>query len=116
MNHRPGGRSVFAFFAHRLSGIALAAFLPLHFVVLGLALDDTARLDGFLAFTQIPVVKAAETVLVVLLTVHLAFGVRLLALELMPWKSPRDLRATWVDAGIVLAAGAGGVFTWIAMS
>ena len=33
---------------HRLSGLALAIFLPLHFLALGLAIDGEARLDGFL--------------------------------------------------------------------
>ena len=31
---------------HRLSGLALAIFLPLHFLTLGLALNGEARLEG----------------------------------------------------------------------
>ena len=37
---------------HRFSGLALALFLPLHFYVLGLALNDAARLDAFLNWTN----------------------------------------------------------------
>ncbi len=37
-----------AFLVHRLSGLALAVFLPLHFWVLGQALHGEAALDGFL--------------------------------------------------------------------
>ena len=37
---------------HRLSGLALACFLPLHFLALGLAIDGEARLDGFLRWTR----------------------------------------------------------------
>lgn len=70
---------------HRLSGIGLVVFLPLHFLVLGLAIESAGRLDGFLQLTQMPVVKVAEFVLVFLLVVHLLGGVRLLVLELLPW-------------------------------
>ena len=66
---------------HRLSGVALAVFLPLHFLVLGLALDREARLDGFLRWTDQPLVKAAEAGLVALLAVHLLGGLRLLAAD-----------------------------------
>ncbi|MDQ2962435.1 MAG: succinate dehydrogenase, partial [Pseudomonadota bacterium] len=37
-----------AFIVHRLSGLALALFLPLHFLVLGQALKGEAALDVFL--------------------------------------------------------------------
>jgi fumarate reductase subunit D len=66
---------------HRLSGILLAVFLPLHFLVLGLAIDGEAKLDGFLAWTHQPLVKLAETALVVLLGLHLLGGLRILAVE-----------------------------------
>lgn len=78
-----------AFLLHRLSGIALALFLPLHFLVLGLALTDPAALDGFLHWAHQPVVRAAEMGLVFLLAVHLFGGLRLMALEWLPW-SPRQ--------------------------
>ncbi len=74
-----------AFLLHRISGLALAAFLPLHFLVLGLTLQRQAALDTFLHWTQQPLVKLAETMLVCLLALHLAGGLRLLALEFLPW-------------------------------
>ena len=74
-----------AFLVHRLSGLALALFLPVHFYVLGLALRDSARLDGYLALTENPLAKAMEFGLVLLLAVHLFGGLRLLALELLNW-------------------------------
>ncbi|MCH6588292.1 MAG: hypothetical protein IH805_08275, partial [Proteobacteria bacterium] len=49
-----------AFLAHRVSGVLLAIFLPAHFLVLGLALEDAAALDGFLRWTEAPLVKLAE--------------------------------------------------------
>lgn len=63
-----------AFLVHRLSGIALALFLPAHFLVLGQALRGEAALDGALRWTEVPLVKAAEVALVLLLAAHLAGG------------------------------------------
>jgi len=75
----------FAYLLHRLSGVALALFLPLHFWVLSWAVTDAQRLDGFMAWSEVPIVKIAEFALVFLLAVHLFGGLRLLALELLPW-------------------------------
>jgi fumarate reductase subunit D len=70
---------------HRLSGLALAAFLPLHFLTLGLAIEGEAKLESFLRWSDRPLVKLAEGVLVFLLAVHLLGGVRLLVLENFAW-------------------------------
>lgn len=70
---------------HRLSGIGLAVFLPLHFLVLGLALQGAAHMEGFLHLAQLPLFKLGETALMLLLVVHLLGGLRLLALETLPW-------------------------------
>ena len=93
-----------AFLAHRLSGLALVLFVPLHFLALGLALEGAEPLDRFLSFADLPLVKAAEWGLVVLLAVHLSLGVRLLVLELGPW---RGLRIGWIGwaAGVAAATG-----------
>lgn len=99
--------SYWAFVAHRLSGVALALFLPFHFLMLGLALDGADALDAGLAYTDLPLVKAAEWGLVVLLSAHLLLGLRLLALELLPWRSGGDARTglVWLGAGGALATG-----------
>ena len=78
--------------AHRVSGIALAVFLPLHFWALSTALE----LEAFLEWTRQPMVKLAEWGIVVALAAHLGGGLRVLALELLPWRD-------WHKA---LAAGA----------
>lgn len=88
MNPRHDGMRI-ASLVHRISGLALALFLPLHFYVLGLALNHAAELDAFLSWTDDPLVKLAETVLVLLLSLHLFGGLRLLAVEFLPW-SPRQ--------------------------
>ena len=75
-----------AFLVHRVSGIALALFLPVHFLALATALQGAAALDGFLRWSEAPLVKAAEWILVTLLAAQLAGGLRLLALEFLPWR------------------------------
>jgi len=74
-----------AFLLHRLSGLGLALFLPLHFYVLGMAIAGAEGLDPFLQWTHNPLVKFAEFLLVFLLAVHMFGGLRLLALEFLPW-------------------------------
>ncbi len=66
---------------HRVSGIALAVFLPLHFWVLG----DALQLNSFLAWTERPLVKLGEWAIVLALAAHLGGGLRVLALEFLPW-------------------------------
>ena len=83
---------------HRLSGLALACFLPLHFLALGLALDGEARLDGFLKWTHNPLVKLAEGGLVFLLAVHMLGGIRVLLIENMPWRDGQKQLAFGVVA------------------
>jgi fumarate reductase subunit D len=93
-----------AFLVHRFSGLALALFLPLHFWVLGQALAGEARLDAFLRWTEQPLVKVAETTLVLLLAAHMAGGVRLLMLEFLAWRDwQQSLFA--IAAGMSVAAG-----------
>lgn len=99
----PGLSRIFAW-VHRLSGIALAAFLPLHFWVLGRALEGEASMDAFLRWTEQPAVKAAEWVLVVLLAAHLAGGLRVLAIEFLDWHEWQKSLAA-LAAAVVLAAG-----------
>ena len=71
---------------HRLSGIALALFLPLHFWALGQALQGEAKLESFLRWTDQPLVKASEWAIVLLLAIHLTGGVRILMIEFLPWR------------------------------
>jgi fumarate reductase subunit D len=101
--HR-GHPAWWAFLVHRLSGLALAIFLPAHFLVMALALQGEARLEGFLRWTEQPLVIAGEWILVVLLGAHLAGGLRLLALEFLPWRNWQKSLAA-IAAGFALAAG-----------
>lgn len=71
---------------HRLSGLALAIFLPIHFFVLGLSFRGGAKLDAFLRWGDQPLVKFAEGGLVFLLTIHLLGGLRVLVIENFDWQ------------------------------
>ena len=99
-----------AFIGHRLSGIALVLFLPVHFLFLGLALTDPAMLDSALAVADQPLFKAAEWGLVVLLSIHLFFGIRLLVLEFLPWPVSGDARTGLIDWSIGGALALGALF------
>ncbi len=93
-----------AFILHRISGVVLALFLPIHFYVLSLALTDPTALDGFLRFSDLFVVKILETVLVLLLAVHLFGGLRLMAMELLPWTNwQKSLAASSIALGSAVA-------------
>lgn len=96
-----------AFVVHRVSGIALAAFLPVHFLALAQALHGEAALDAFLRFADAPLYKVAEWGLVVLLAAHLAGGLRVLAIEFLPWSG---LRKDWIAATLGLSMVAGLAF------
>jgi fumarate reductase subunit D len=89
---------------HRVSGVLLALFLPIHFWALSRALQGEARLESFLRWTDQPLVRLAETGLVVLLAAHLAGGLRLLALEFLAWTQGQKT-AIAVSAGASLAVG-----------
>ena len=92
----------FAFLLHRVSGLLLALFLPVHFLLLSTALTAPESFDGAIAWTNQPLAKAAEFGLVFLLATHLFGGLRLLVLELTPWQ---PWQKGWAAAAV--AAGAG---------
>jgi fumarate reductase subunit D len=96
-----------AFLLHRLSGLGLAAFLPLHFWALGQALQGAAALDGFLRLADQGLFKFAEWGLVILLALHMMGGVRLLLIE---FGSASGLRKDWIAGAAGFAAAAGMAF------
>jgi len=94
-----------AFVLHRLSGVALALFLPLHFWVLSMAVRQADRLESFLQLTEAPLVKLAEVALVFLLAVHVFGGLRLMALELLGWTARQKNMAAGALGLAVLVSG-----------
>ena len=99
--------SWWAFLVHRVSGLLLGLFLPLHFWALGRALDGAAALDGFLRYTDAPLFKFAEWGLVVLLSLHMMGGVRLLLIEFGPWSGQRK---NWIAGALGFGMAAGLAF------
>jgi fumarate reductase subunit D len=96
-----------AFLMHRLSGLGLAVFLPAHFWALGQALQGAAALDGFLRLTDQPLFKLAEWGLVILLSLHMMGGVRILLIE---FGSFSGLRKNWIAGAVAFAAATGMAF------
>jgi len=93
-----------AFVVHRASGVLLALFLPLHFWALGQALHGEEKLESFLRWSDQPLVKFAETALVLLLAAHMTGGLRLLALEFLAWRD-WQLSLLAAAAGVSVVAG-----------
>jgi fumarate reductase subunit D len=98
-----------AFLIHRLSGLGLAIFLPLHFFVLAQAIRGESELDRALRLTDVWIVKVAEWGLVVLLTLHLVGGARLLLIEFGPW---RGVRSGWITATVITSGITGFLFLY----
>jgi fumarate reductase subunit D len=84
---------------HRLAGIALAIFLPIHFYVLSAAINGADALDAFLKVTALPLLKLSEGAIVVALALHMALGLRVLAIEFVPLREK-----TRVAVSICIAA------------
>ena len=97
-------RGFIAALLHRLSGIALAIFLPLHFLALATALNGASALDSFLALTRQPLVEAAEFGIVVALAVHMTLGLRVLAIEFFDFRE-KTLAALSACVAAVLGVG-----------
>ena len=96
-----------AAFVHRVSGVLLSLFLPVHFYAIGTTLESAAAFDALLVWTQQPLVKFGEWSIVVLLAAHLGGGLRVLALEFLPW---RDWQKSLAAAAAALALAAGLAF------
>jgi fumarate reductase subunit D len=97
VSHRQPG--YLAALLHRLAGIALAVFLPIHFMALASALNGADALDAFINVTQAPVLKIAEGVIVVALALHMALGLRVLTIEFLPMRE-----RTGITVSLCLAA------------
>jgi fumarate reductase subunit D len=92
---------------HRLSGIALAVFLPMHFVALGTALNGADSFQSFLGVTHSLFVRVAEWGLVTALGLHMALGLRVLAMEFL---AVRERSALVVSACVACSATVGLLF------
>jgi len=110
-----GHAAFWAFVVHRVSGLALTLFLPVHFWTLGMLLAEAPAFDTFISWTGAPLVKLAETLLVLALAAHLAGGLRLLFVEFVGWRADAQKTMLSLGAGLAIACalafalnGAGG--------
>ena len=92
---------------HRLSGIALAIFLPLHFIALGTALNGADSFQGFLGVTHNVLVRISEWGLVTALGMHMALGLRVLAIE---WLAVHERSAIVVSGCVACSLTVGLLF------
>ena len=88
----------------RLSGVALAIFLPMHFIVLGSSVRGAEALESYIAAIDNPAFKVAEWGLVTALSLHLALGIRILAIE---WFGYRERGGMVVAAAFFFALAVG---------
>ena len=95
-----------AFLVHRISGLLLTLFLPLHFLTLATALQGERALQSALGWTEQPLVKAGEVLLVVLLAAHMTGGIRLLVLEFLPWRDWQKSLLAWAAGATFVLGGA----------
>lgn len=102
-----GHVGTWAALVHRVSGILLTLFLPVHFYALGSTLQSAAAFDALLVWTRHPLVKFSEWGIVVMLAAHLGGGLRVLALEFLPW---RDWQKSLAAAAAALALAVGLAF------
>lgn len=91
---------------HRLSGLALAIFLPLHFLMLGLAFDGDL-FGKAIAWANQPLVKLSEMLLVCALAVHFAGGLRILAVEFLGLSRAQSF---WIASAFAFAIAVGILF------
>ena len=97
-------RGFVAAMLHRLSGIALAIFLPLHFLALATALNGADALDSFLRLTHQPLIALLEWCIVVALATHMTLGLRVLAVEFFDFRET-TLAALSACLAAVVAVG-----------
>ena len=93
-----------AFIVHRISGLCLAVFIPIHLYVISLLIRNPEQLEAFLTWTSTPAVKLSETLLIMLAGIHLAGGVRILVVE---WFSVSGIKSRWISvaAGFSIICG-----------
>lgn len=105
--------SWWAFWLHRMSGLALTVFLPLHLLLLAQSLRGADGLGQALAWTDAPLFKLAQWGVAVLLALHLAGGLRVMWLEFGPW---RGLRLVAWFVGLAFSLMFAALLAWVMVS
>jgi len=95
----------FAYALHRASGLGLALCLAVHFYVLSKAITQPEKVDAVFLFAENPLVKLVEFGLVFGLAVHIFGGLRLMAMEWLPWSDKQKTLAACAVAGAFFVSG-----------
>lgn len=98
---------MFAWMAHRLSGVALVAYLIIH--IWGLkALTDRDAYNALIASYHQPIFKVGEMLLWAAVVYHMLNGFRIVLIDFLGW-SPKQKRLFWTlgaAAVLMIIAGA----------
>ena len=76
LDSRGRGLGMWAFAAHRITGIGLVVYLLLHLVLLSILAQGQAGWDSFVALARTPVFLALDVVLIAGVLIHGLNGVR----------------------------------------
>ncbi len=82
---------MFAWILHRVTGIGLAIYLPMHIYATS-SLQDPAKFDQVMAFLNQPLFKIAEIALLGAVIFHSLNGVRILIID---WFGGTRVHAKW---------------------
>lgn len=108
-----GARASLAGWIHRIAGLGLALFVPLHLAVLGSAVRGEPALAQALAIARLPALMWAEWVLYSLFFIHLIFGIRVLLIESDARKSRVRLRLNWIIPGLLSGIALGTIALFV---
>jgi len=91
-----------AFYAHRIGGVAILAFLGLHLVDVGLIAISPALYDEVHALYGTPVLRGFEVGLFAVIVFHAANGLRLLVIDLVDVGARTSERLLWLAIGLTI--------------
>jgi succinate dehydrogenase / fumarate reductase, cytochrome b subunit len=92
-----------AFYAHRISGVAILAFLALHLVDVGLIAISPGLYDEVHALYGSPPMRLFEVALLAAILWHTFNGLRLLALDLVDAGARTSERLLWLAVAATIA-------------
>lgn len=91
-----------AYYAHRISGVAIFAFLALHLVDVGLVAISPDLYDEVHSLYGTPPMRVFEVVLLAGILFHAANGLRLVVLDLVDVGARSSERLLWLAIGITV--------------
>ena len=98
-----GGEGMLAWALHRVSGIAIWAFIILHVVDIYLVGGDPKAYDDILAIYASPIGRVGEVLLGAALLYHALNGLRILIIDLWPAMTKHH-RALWYASWVIFVA------------